>query len=311
MVIASRERAFTPEALRATGKPTLLAQAGIHAGEIDGKDAGLMLLRDMTVRGTRKDLLDRANLLFIPILNVDGHERSSAFSRINQRGPVEMGWRTNARNLNLNRDYAKLDAVETRAVVSAINAWSPDLYYDLHVTDGIDYQYDVTFGDRRRRGLARHRGLDRRHAAARGHRRPRGRGPHPGAAGRGQPGRSPRPREGHRRLPARGTLLHRLRRLSPPAHGPGGEPLAEAVPAARARHVRAAREHAAAPGAARRHPSARPSPRTSRARAGACPSRSRPTRRRARWISRASPTRSRSRRSPAAARSCGRASPPR
>lgn len=146
MVIASRERAFTPETLRRTGKPTLLAQAGIHAGEIDGKDAGLMLLRDITVRGTRKDLLDRANLLFIPILNVDGHERSSAFSRINQRGPVEVGWRTNARNLNLNRDYTKLDAVETRAVVGAINAWAPDLYYDLHVTDGIDFQYDVTFG---------------------------------------------------------------------------------------------------------------------------------------------------------------------
>ena len=146
MVIASRERAFTPEALRATGKPTLLAQAGIHAGEIDGKDAGLMLLRDLTVRGTKRDLLDRANLLFIPILNVDGHERSSAFSRINQRGPVEMGWRTNARNLNLNRDYTKLDAVETRAAVRAINEWSPDLYYDLHVTDGIDFQYDVTFG---------------------------------------------------------------------------------------------------------------------------------------------------------------------
>jgi murein tripeptide amidase MpaA len=146
MVIASRERAFTPGTLRATGKPTLLAQAGIHAGEIDGKDAGLMLLRDMTVRGSRKDLLDRANFLFIPILNVDGHERSSAFSRINQRGPEEAGWRTNARNLNLNRDYTKLDAAETRAVVGAINAWAPDLYYDLHVTDGIDYQYDVTFG---------------------------------------------------------------------------------------------------------------------------------------------------------------------
>jgi murein tripeptide amidase MpaA len=146
MVIASRERAFTPEALRATGKPVLLAQAGIHAGEIDGKDAGLMLLRDITVRATRKDLLDRASLLFIPMLNVDGHERSSAFSRINQRGPAESGWRTNARNLNLNRDYTKLDAAETRAVVRAINAWSPDLYCDLHVTDGIDYQYDVTFG---------------------------------------------------------------------------------------------------------------------------------------------------------------------
>src|SRR6185436_7080644 len=63
LVIASKERAFTPEALRRGGKPTFYAQGGIHAGEIDGKDAGLMLLRDMTVRGTKRELLDRANFL--------------------------------------------------------------------------------------------------------------------------------------------------------------------------------------------------------------------------------------------------------
>ncbi len=146
MVVASKEKAFIPSALRATGKPVLLAQAGIHAGEIDGKDAGLMLLRDMTVRGTKRDLLDKANLLFVPIFSVDGHERFSAFTRINQRGPVEAGWRTNARNLNLNRDYAKLDCPEVRSMVRALNEWDPDLYFDLHVTDGADYQYDITFG---------------------------------------------------------------------------------------------------------------------------------------------------------------------
>jgi murein tripeptide amidase MpaA len=144
MVIASKERAFTPKELRATSKPTLFAQAGIHAGEMDGKDAGLMLLRDMTVRGTKRALLDRANFLFVPILSVDGHERFSRYSRINQRGPVESGWRTNAQNLNLNRDYGKLDAPETRAVVAALGRWKPDLYLDLHVSDGLDHQYDVT-----------------------------------------------------------------------------------------------------------------------------------------------------------------------
>ncbi|MDX1584465.1 MAG: M14 family metallopeptidase, partial [Thermoanaerobaculia bacterium] len=146
MVVASSDETFTPEELQRSGKPTILAQAGIHSGEIDGKDAGMMLLRDMTVRRTRGDLLARANLLFIPILSVDGHERSGPFSRINQRGPDEMGWRTNARNLNLNRDYAKLDTREIRAVVDTINRWKPDLYLDLHVTDGADYQYDITFG---------------------------------------------------------------------------------------------------------------------------------------------------------------------
>lgn len=146
MVIASRDRAFNPEALRAKGKPTLFVQAGIHSGEIDGKDAGMMLLRDIAVRKTKADLLDGANLLLVPILNVDGHERFSRFSRINQRGPEEMGWRTNARNLNLNRDYGKLDTPEVRAVVAALDLWRPDLFLDIHVTDGADYQYDVTFG---------------------------------------------------------------------------------------------------------------------------------------------------------------------
>ena len=146
MVVASREGAADPAGLRKNGRPTLLAHAGIHAGEIDGKDAGLMLLRDMTVLKTRRALLDRTNLLFIPILSVDGHERFSRFGRINQRGPIETGWRTNRRNLNLNRDYAKLETEEMQALVAAIHEWQPDLYMDLHVTDGADYQYDITFG---------------------------------------------------------------------------------------------------------------------------------------------------------------------
>ncbi|HUP62633.1 MAG TPA: M14 family metallopeptidase [Thermoanaerobaculia bacterium] len=146
LVIASKERAFTPDALRKTGKPTLFAQGAIHAGEMDGKDAGVMLLRDMTVRGTKRELLDRANFLFVPIFNVDGHERFSRFNRINQRGPEEIGWRTNARNLNLNRDYMKADTLEMKAMIRALREWQPDLYADLHVTDGADYQYDITFG---------------------------------------------------------------------------------------------------------------------------------------------------------------------
>jgi murein tripeptide amidase MpaA len=146
MVVATAEGAATPEALHANGRPTVLAQGGIHAGEIDGKDAGLMLLRDLTVGGTKRGLLDRVNFLFVPIYNVDGHERFSRFGRMNQRGPEELGWRTTARNLNLNRDYMKIDAPETRAMVRALDTWAPDLYLDLHVTDGIDYQYDITFG---------------------------------------------------------------------------------------------------------------------------------------------------------------------
>ena len=139
-VIASKDGATLDPS-----KPVLLAQAGIHPGEIDGKDAGMMLLRDMAFYG-KDGLLDRANLILIPILSVDGHERTSPYSRPNQRGPRNQGWRHTATNQNLNRDFMKLDQAEMQAVMGLIHRYKPDLYVDIHVTDGIDYQYDVTYG---------------------------------------------------------------------------------------------------------------------------------------------------------------------
>ncbi|OYW30491.1 MAG: carboxypeptidase [Caulobacter sp. 12-67-6] len=127
------------------GKPLLLAQAGIHPGEIDGKDAGMMLLRDMAFNG-KDGLLDKVNLVLIPILSVDGHERASAYSRPNQRGPRIQGWRNTATNQNLNRDFMKLDQPEMQALKALQARYRPDLYVDIHVTDGMDYQYDVTYG---------------------------------------------------------------------------------------------------------------------------------------------------------------------
>ncbi|WNO61209.1 M14 family metallopeptidase [Rheinheimera sp. MMS21-TC3] len=128
-----------------TKRPLLLVQAGIHSGEIDGKDAGLMLLRDI-VHGDKQALLENVDLLFVPIFSVDGHERRSAYSRMNQRGPSIQGWRATAQNLNLNRDYSKADAPEMQAMLQLINKYDPDLYLDIHVTDGEDYQYDITYG---------------------------------------------------------------------------------------------------------------------------------------------------------------------
>ena len=145
VVVATKEKGVTPADLHAGGKPIVLAQAGIHAGEIDGKDAGMMLLRDIAFGG-KDALLDKANFLFVPVFNADGHERSSEWNRPNQRGPVHQGWRTTAQNLNLNRDYMKADAPEMQAMIWLINLTLPSLYLDLHVTDGIDYQYDITYG---------------------------------------------------------------------------------------------------------------------------------------------------------------------
>jgi hypothetical protein len=145
LLIVSRDRAFTPDAAAKTGKSIVLIQAGIHAGEIDGKDAGLGLLREMLIHKQSVELLDSVIILFVPIFNVDGHERFGPYNRINQNGPAEMGWRTTAQNLNLNRDYMKADTPEMRAMLALFTSWLPDLYVDCHVTDGIDFQYDVTY----------------------------------------------------------------------------------------------------------------------------------------------------------------------
>ena len=139
-VIASKDGATLDPA-----KAVLLAQAGIHPGEIDGKDAGMMLLRDIAF-GSKGDLIDHANLILIPILSVDGHERAGAYSRPNQRGPRIQGWRNTGTNQNLNRDFMKLDQPEMQALRAFINGVAPDLYLDIHVTDGMDYQYDITYG---------------------------------------------------------------------------------------------------------------------------------------------------------------------
>lgn len=145
LLIASRGGAFTPEAARRTGRPVVLLQNGIHPGENGGKDAAMMLLRDVLVTRRLARLLDSVIILSIPVFNPDGHERVSPWNRINENGPAQMGFRVTARRLNLNRDYMKADTPEMRAWLRMYNAWLPDLLIDNHVTDGGDAQYDVTF----------------------------------------------------------------------------------------------------------------------------------------------------------------------
>jgi len=145
LVIASKDGAFTPKAARAAGKLVVLAQNCIHPGECAGKDGSLMLLRDIAITKTRKELLDHVVLLIMPIFSVDGHERFSPYSRINQNGPAAMGWRVTSRNLNLNRDYLKADAAEMRDWLAVWNTWRPDLHFDNHTTDGGDWQYDLLY----------------------------------------------------------------------------------------------------------------------------------------------------------------------
>ncbi len=145
LLIVSDGKIFTPREAKKSGKAVVLIQAGIHSGEIDGKDAGFALLRDIAITKSRAGLLKDTILLFVPIYNVDGHEMASPYNRINQNGPDEMGWRATSAGLNLNRDYMKADAPETRAFLKLWNEWKPDFFFDLHVTDGADFQYNVTY----------------------------------------------------------------------------------------------------------------------------------------------------------------------
>jgi len=140
---ASADGVLDPKAARARRRPVVLFHGAIHAGELDGKDAGFIALRPLL---SSKDggPLGRVTAVFVPVFNVDGHERFGPQQRPNQRGPAEGGWRTSAQNLNLNRDYVKADAPETRAMLRLLDAWDPAVYADLHVTDGAKFQHDVS-----------------------------------------------------------------------------------------------------------------------------------------------------------------------
>lgn len=145
LLIAASNQEFTPEKAKISGKNIVLIQACIHAGEPDGKDAGFLLFKDFVQNESVRKLLNENIVLFIPILNVDGHERFGPYNRINQDGPIEMGWRCNAQNLNLNRDYLKAQSAEIKAWLNLFYTWNPDFFIDCHVTDGADYQYPITY----------------------------------------------------------------------------------------------------------------------------------------------------------------------
>ena len=155
-LIVSKDKAFTPEAAVKTGKAIILIQSGIHSGEIEGKDTALMLVRDMAVVKNPEEAawLDRAIFVVIPVFNIDGHESRSPYNRAMQNGPEVTGLRNTQQGLNLNRDYVRGDTPEMRAWLKLYNTWLPDFMFDNHVTDGADYQYDVTWDMARNQDIA-------------------------------------------------------------------------------------------------------------------------------------------------------------
>lgn len=146
LLILDKDGLTDPQEIRARGRVVILTEAAIHAGEPDGKDAGLMLIRDIAINKMFPGILDNVSLLFIPIINVDGHEDFGSHYRINQNGPEEVGARFTAQRFNMNRDFIKADAPETRALLKLYSKWVPELFIDIHVTNGADFQYVTTYG---------------------------------------------------------------------------------------------------------------------------------------------------------------------
>ncbi|HZA98028.1 MAG TPA: M14 family zinc carboxypeptidase, partial [Gemmatimonadales bacterium] len=145
-VLAARPLPFSPAEAHRTGKPIVYVQANIHGGEVEGKEASQMLLRDLT-RGRLRPLLDSLILIVVPIFNADGNERIGPVdkNRPGQNGPSIVGQNTNGQGLNLNRDYIKLEAPETRGAVQLIELWDPDVLIDLHTTNGSYHGYVLTY----------------------------------------------------------------------------------------------------------------------------------------------------------------------
>jgi len=132
---------FTPDSIRAAGKNILWITNGIHPGEPDGIDASLLLVQALLDSDQYMGLLSNTAVCIVPVFNVSGAKNRSSTSRANQNGPEEYGFRGNARNLDLNRDFMKTDSRNARSLISAMSAWDPDVYFETHVSNGADHQY--------------------------------------------------------------------------------------------------------------------------------------------------------------------------
>ena len=145
-VIVSRPLLATPAAAHASGRPIVFVQGNIHSGEVEGKEALQALVRDL-ILDPRPNVLDSIVLIALPNYNADGNERLApqARNRGSQNGPEMVGTRPNATGLNLNRDYMKADAPETRASLTMFNTWDPHVLVDLHSTNGSYHGYNLTY----------------------------------------------------------------------------------------------------------------------------------------------------------------------
>ena len=146
MLVLSRPAVRTPAEAKAANRPIVYLQGNIHGGEVEGKEALLSLLRDLSTDDFR-NVLDSLVIIAVPIYNIDGNDAMGAQERNrgSQNGPALIGQRPNGQGLDLNRDYIKAEAPETRAALEMFRTWDPDVLVDLHTTNGSYHGYALTW----------------------------------------------------------------------------------------------------------------------------------------------------------------------
>lgn len=142
LVLVSNDGKFDPVQWHKQNKAVILINNGIHPGEPDGIDASMMLVRDIVAK--KVILPQNVALAFIPVYNIGGCLNRNSYSRANQNGPLEYGFRGNAQNLDLNRDFTKCDSKEAKSFAQIFHFLDPDILIDNHVSDGADYQHTMT-----------------------------------------------------------------------------------------------------------------------------------------------------------------------
>jgi hypothetical protein len=146
MAVLANPMIANADQAKASGKPVIYIQANIHAGEVEGKEVAMMLMRDILL-GDKMDLLKNQIIIFVPIYNVDGNDKMEKGLRASQENsPLETGTRENGQGLDLNRDGVKMEAPETKGMITnVLNLWDPQLTVDLHTTNGTWHGYSLTW----------------------------------------------------------------------------------------------------------------------------------------------------------------------
>jgi Zinc carboxypeptidase len=142
LVLLSSDKKFSPTQWHEQGRVVIMINNGIHPGEPDGIDASMMLVRD--IKNKKIILPNNVVLAIIPVYNIGGCLNRNTHSRVNQNGPLEYGFRGNAQNLDLNRDFTKNDSKESKSFAQIFHWLNPDIFIDNHVSDGADYQHTMT-----------------------------------------------------------------------------------------------------------------------------------------------------------------------